>query len=265
MAVSLPSENRILSEEVVNKNGWLFPADIFSLLSPYEKSFIDIEFDGFRTLQYYQNRLTSLGFTNMDSVLDAACGMGQWSIALSRLNGFVEGGDINTARLFIAEALSRTMNVANARYSNQNLEKLAFPEKSFSGVFCYGSFMFTHMTLALREFYRVLKPGGLVYLNANSFGWYAHSLIDRGLRSRDIRRFVGDLRILTRTILGFDKHILVRRSWLLDKMKKEGFEIVSSGLEGEIALETNIPKVQSAYPSHYYGLPAILEVVGRKI
>jgi ubiquinone/menaquinone biosynthesis C-methylase UbiE len=243
---------------------WQFPTPVWNCLSDYEKSFAKNEFTEQRCFDYYVRRLEALGFQNLDSVLDAACGMGQWSLALSHLNRQVEGIDINMERLLVANSLAQSHGADHCQFRFGSIELLPYETATFDAVFCYGAFMFTDMPKALQEFYRVLKPGGKLYLNANSIGWYVHLLWDRGIRSRNRQMVMSTLRIAARTLRGRTSQRIVSQNWLQEQLIIADFQVIEIGREGEINLSSEHPSLESAYPRQFYGFPAILEVVASR-
>ena len=246
-------------------NGWDFPKHVWPCLSQYEKSFVRNEFLGIRTLDYYSARLRTIGFEGMQKVLDAGCGMGQWSIALSRLNQKVEGVDINMGRLLVAQDLAQSMGKKqNCNFSYSSLESLPFEDGSLDGIFCYGTFMFTNMEKTLNEFHRKLGAGGIMYLNANTWGQYAHLLFDRGLRGRNWSLIKSAIKMTLKTFLRPNQNALVRENWLRRKLIKTGFSEVMVGDEGGLQINSNVSRVRSAYPSAHYGMRNIIEVVARR-
>lgn len=244
--------------------GWVFPDWVWDYLSDYERTFVANEFTGQRSLDYYLKRLEAIGFKGMDTVLDAGCGMGQWSVALSFLNEQVNGIDVNLGRLLIAKLLAAGSAKNNCSFRYASAENLPYPSESFDGVFCYGVFMFTNMPKTLSEFNRVLKPGGKVYFNVNSTGWYAHQLFDLGLRKKNYSLARAGLGTVARTILRRKRNIVVGKRWLLRQIEQAGLQLVGVDSEGRICIDTSVVKPEPAYHSEYYGMPAILEVLARK-
>lgn len=252
-------------QEELNRAGWAVPESTYDCLSEYEKQFIDLEFTEINTIDYYQSRLQELGFSGFTSVLDAGCGMGQWSLAMARLNSHVTGADINMTRLFVAKDIATTMAIKNVKFQFSGAERSPYDDESFDAVFCYGVFMFTHMPSALAEFKRVLKPGGRLYLNVNSLGWYFHLLIDRGLKKRDFTMVKTVLRMLLKTLLGKKQNVMVSPRRLREMLVQAGFEVTAIGPEGTITSEGAPALVQSKYPSSFYGYPAVTEVLALKM
>lgn len=258
-------------QELLGKAGWSLPSKLWSCLSEYEAGFMESEFGVretsggiIRNLDYYRHRVENLGFTDLDTVIDAGCGMGQWSIALSERNKFVKGVDINVGRLLIAQALSDAMAVPNLEFQYSPLENLPFSDQSADGIFCYGVFMFTHMPTTMKEFSRLLKSGGYLYLNANSIGWYAHLLFDRGFKERNFGMLQTSIRMLLRSALGKKQNVVVRPRWLQTILENHGFSLISMGAEGSIQVNSQSSKPAPAYPRVFYGLPAITEVLAVK-
>ena len=251
-------------DKIVSKmeaNGWAFPHQLIDCLSEYELTFIIGELTGeSRSAGNYLQRLKYLGFIDMDNVLDAGCGYGQWSIAMAKLNLNVVGIDIDTSRLVMASHLSEQLGVHNVKFKHSFLETLPFPDSSFDGVFCYSVFMFTQMPTVLREFNRVLKPGGKLYINTDTMGWYAHLLMDVP------RDRVAALKMIVKTFLGRTKGIVVRENWLKRQLAKSNFKLVALGNDAEVSFNkgSDTSKPLSFYPKSYYGMRGIIEVAVKK-
>ncbi|MDG2989982.1 class I SAM-dependent methyltransferase [Candidatus Synechococcus calcipolaris G9] len=251
--------------EAITLAGWNIPAEILNCLSPYEQEFMGIELTGNRSLTYYEQRLKNLGFTQLDTVIDAGCGIGQWSIALSKMNWQVKSIDINTGRLLVGQYLAQAMKVDNIEFQYSSLENMPFPEQSVDGIFCYGVFMFTQMPIVMKKFSQVLKPGGRLYLNANSLGWYFHLLLDRGFKQRNYGLVKTTLRMIFRTITGKKQNIVVGQKWLRFLLEQHDFSLTEIGPEGSIMIHNEGSlKVIPAYSDSFYGYPAIIEVLAIK-
>lgn len=245
--------------------GWNVNWDFWRVLSPYEKSFFELEFTDLKSLDYYKTRLKALGFDRLGRVLDVACGMGQWSYALAALNNEPAGIDLNSARLMFALDLVNRGHYKNAGFYYSSMEAMPFESDFFDGLFCYGSFMFGDVDKTLAEFDRLLKPGGKVYLNANTTGWYLHLLIDRGFKKRNWRMVKTSLSIILRTLLGKTQNIVIREDWIRKRFERYGFKILACGAEGTVCLNSKVELPAPAYPPSYYGRPSILEFVLQKV
>ena len=145
--------------------------------SPYEKEFLRREFEpGF---EYYANRLDRLMFAG-DRLLDAGCGAGQWSLAAASRFAHVAAFDIDQPRLDVTRMLAERMHLSNVVTRQGSIDALPYDDDTFDAVWCYGVIMFTDVPAVLREFHRVLAPGGRVYVCLNGDGWSHFLMEDRG-------------------------------------------------------------------------------------
>jgi len=98
-------------------------------------------------------------------VLDVGCGPGSITLGLARAvaPGQVTGIDHDAAHVEAARALARAQGVANVTFGPGDALDLPFEDDIFDAAF--ENNVFTHLaekaTLAAREVWRVLKPGGL--------------------------------------------------------------------------------------------------------
>lgn len=242
-------------------NSWQFDSSILTFLSPYEKEVVDTELA--RPLNYYSRRLRAIEFRGQGKVLDAACGIGQWSIALATLNHFVEGIDISSTRLFVAEHLREAMNIKNVRFQWGNMHKLPFEDASFDIIFCYVALMYGHIPKILSEFYRVLKKDGKIYVNISNYGYYLHLLIERGIKARNLALCKMALRSIERGFIGKKSNIPVTKRRLKVLLRKAGFTMVHLGADGSFCCGDNY-ELKPIYPPSYYGLSGVLECIAVK-
>ena len=93
------------------------------------------------------------------SVLELGCGTGYFTRELVRSGAEIVAIDVSPELLEIASA---NCSVPNVRYEIQNAHELSYPEGVFDCV--VGSSVLHHLEIqeALREMYRVLKPGGRI-------------------------------------------------------------------------------------------------------
>jgi len=120
--------------QAIHNAGWVFPLSVWDTLDTYQKSFAVSELSGQRTLSYYKCRLEAIKFSGKSRVLDAACGIGQWSVALASLNESVEGIDLSDIRINVAQKLALAHS-ANCTFSIGRLEELPYGNDSFDAVF----------------------------------------------------------------------------------------------------------------------------------
>jgi len=241
--------------------GWHVPDTFLGGVPEYDRDFVRLEMMGRRTRDYYSRRLRMIGFGGGGTVLDAACGVGQWSVVLADLYQRVIGVDLNAGRLAMARELATAEARGRCEFALGTLEELPVADNSCDAVFCYGAFMFTNMPRTLREFRRVVRPGGRLYLNANSLGWCAHLLVDRGLCAGKLDHMRAATRMFGRMLAGRTSQIVVRRRWLSALVEAAGFRIVEIGPEGTINIPGGTPPAEPAYPKSFYGMTAIVELV----
>jgi SAM-dependent methyltransferase len=107
-------------------------------------------------------------------LLDCGCGPGSITLGLAQCvaPGEVVGVDMAENQLEQARAAATEQGVSNARFETANVYALPFPDGSFDAVFSHA--VVEHLRepiVALKEMYRVLKPGGVLGLrNADRAG-----------------------------------------------------------------------------------------------
>lgn len=248
----------------IKENGWSLTESTYICLSESEKEFFDLEFSGINSFPYYLERLKAIGFCGMDNVLDIACGMGQWSLSLAKLNNNIIGSDINTGRLLIGRELASSMNINNVNFFNGSAENINLDDASCDAIFCYGAFMFTDMKISLKEFRRVLKPGGKIYLNVNSIGWYLYLIFERGLNKSNITLIKASLKIIMRSFFRKSRNIVVSPSKLKSDFKKAGFIVKGVGPEGTLRENSSQKRLKQKYLNNFWGFPMITEILAIK-
>lgn len=99
------------------------------------------------------------------SVLEVAPGPGYFAIELARLGDYrVTGLDISNTFVEIARKNAQRAGV-NAEFRQGNASRMPFDGEQFDYVVCRAAFKnFSEPVEALREMYRVLKPGGLALI-----------------------------------------------------------------------------------------------------
>jgi SAM-dependent methyltransferase len=134
-------------------------------------------------------------------LLDAGCGGGSITVGLAEAvaPGPVVGLDREVFRLVEARYRAYSTDVQNADFLGADLYTLPFPDASFDAVFSHHVLQHVRDPLAaLREFHRVLRPGGVVGIRdpdegATLFAPESPLLIEaRELEMRLRRHFGGD-------------------------------------------------------------------------
>jgi len=100
-----------------------------------------------------------------EQVLDAGCGTGHTALAFAPRVAEVVAVDLTEAMLAQGRKLARQRDIANITFKRGDVEQLAFPDASFDLVTSrYSAHHYPHPFVALREFARMLRPGGRLLL-----------------------------------------------------------------------------------------------------
>ena len=219
------------------------------------------------TSDQFRQRVDMVGFKDADHVLDAGCGYGQWSVALAEANRRVSACDRDPGMLQIAAAMVRRGGVADRidlRLHDLNAP-LPYADASFDAVWCWGVIMFVDRDLTLREFNRVLRPGGRLLLGAvNSTGRWAYKLVAAANPLRYDKMVVKmSLRALRegRRFDAFPSLLTMRMA--PDFLKHYGFEVLAAGIDGHIDIRGGRRRL-SMFPPRYLGIENNIEVLVRK-
>jgi len=126
-------------------------------------------------------------------VLDVGAGTGIVAFAAAprvQPRGRVLGVDLSPAMLDTAAAKARQAGLANIAFERMDAEKLQIRDASFDAVLSlYALLHFPHPDLALREMFRVLRPGGTLVIAVGSGPPRTPAgLIHRALRAPDLLR-----------------------------------------------------------------------------
>ena len=101
------------------------------------------------------------------SLLDCGCGPGSITIGLADVvdPGKVVGIDIGASYVERAKSAAAQQEISNVNFQEGSIYNLPFPDDSFDAAFAHA--VLNHLgepLQALKEMYRVLKPGGVVGL-----------------------------------------------------------------------------------------------------
>lgn len=130
-------------------------------------------------LEYFRRRLTGMGVAG-GRALDAGCGVGQWSYALSELYDEVHGIEMNTDALKYLGQMTEGLKLPNGpRFTSGSIESLPYGNEYFDFLLCYGVLFCTNFRRTMQEFSRVLTRGGRAYICINGDGWYEYLIDDR--------------------------------------------------------------------------------------
>jgi len=98
------------------------------------------------------------------SVLDVCCGTGASALSAAKLvgsQGKVIGVDVAKELLELARAKAAQQHLGNIQLELGDMLSLRFPSESFNAVVCvFGIFFVPDMAMAVRELWRLVRPGG---------------------------------------------------------------------------------------------------------
>lgn len=97
-------------------------------------------------------------------VLDLASGVGDPALSIAAEvapSGRVTATDLGPGMMSLAEELARKKGITNIEFREANAESLPFADAAYDRLTCrFGIMYFPDLARALRECFRVLKPGG---------------------------------------------------------------------------------------------------------
>jgi SAM-dependent methyltransferase len=220
-------------------------------------------------LDVYRARLAAIGMRGLGRVLDAGSGMGQWTVCLAEANQEVHGVDVDADRVHATAMIAEALGLRNVRMNRQALERLDYPDESFDGIFSYGVLMLTDYRKVIPEFFRVLRPGGRLYIMSNGVGWYMYNLLHPHNRSPNYnpRRLaletLGNTLAFAATGRRRGEELIVPSWRLARELKTTGFEQVVVGGEGTLRVSSeHVPR--SFFQSRYYGLEGVYELLAQR-
>ena len=158
----------------MNKNMTTKPT--FKHTGDEKKEFVEQMFDDISKKYDFLNHFLSLGIDiywrkqfikklnlkNNDTILDVACGTGDVGFhILKKYNINLINLDISQKMLLIAQKKAVKKKFTNIQFIHGDAEKIPLEDNSIDSLtISYGFRNTSHHSIALSEFYRVLKPGG---------------------------------------------------------------------------------------------------------
>jgi len=241
---------------------------IGEMLGPNDQSFLKRVYQN--GLSIYSDRLKALNFEGPYSVLDAGCGFGQWTLALSNLNLHVAGTDISEKRVRVCSEIAEELGITNIEFKQAELHKQPYPDNSFDLVFCYGAIFISYPHLVLKEFQRILKPGGKLYVNANGLGFTLNLWLnapnateDYNPREKAAKAFANTVNY-KKGLPKSDGQIIIEKEEMISMLAEAGFETLHCAGEGMINLTNDKIKINPFFKSEYFGFTGVYEILAQK-
>jgi len=222
-------------------------------------------------LSVYVDRLNAIGFSRHQSVLDAGCGFGQWSLALTQLNDAVSACDVSTLRIELLSQMATVLNATNLTARVARLNALPYPDNHFDAAFCYSVIFLTPWRQSLAELARVLKPGGKLYVNANGVGWYLHlwhsehnKTDDYDPRGIAARAFTDTLRYDREDLFEDGMNLIIDPKHLRDIAEGCQLQWQHQAGEGRLHVDPSAPAPKPFFQAEYRGHLGVYELLGVK-
>jgi len=221
-------------------------------------------------LHIYEERLSLLQFENKEMVLDAGCGFGQWSLGLSQLNKKIHAIDINQNLVMTTKKILELENQKNISLYAGSIENLPFEDNTFDAILCYSVIYRTNFKESIKEFHRVLKPEGIVYIVANGFGWYLYNLLtghssasDFDARKHSLQTIFASIKYYLTGKRKKNSSLILSPKLISKYMKSTGFKKIVFGAEGHIQLKNSI-KPHPFYRKNFFQFTNVFEVWATK-
>jgi len=104
--------------------------------------------------------------------LDAGCGHGVCSVVLSEFSDEVTAVDLSGKCIETAKMIAEKFGRPNISFHQEDLQHLDMPDGSFDLVWCWGvAMMAPRPELVFNHIFRVVKPGGVIYLGVYLKTW----------------------------------------------------------------------------------------------
>jgi ubiquinone/menaquinone biosynthesis C-methylase UbiE len=114
--------------------------------------------------RFGQQTVDRINLREGDRVLDVCCGSGASAIPAAvkvGITGQVIGADLAESLLALGRNKSQQQRLQNIEFRCGDFENLGFPDASFDAIVCvFGIFFVPDMEGAIRELWRMLRPGG---------------------------------------------------------------------------------------------------------
>lgn len=195
-------------------------------------------------IPFYQDKLRALGFSGCNRVLDAGCGYGQWTLALASLNECVIGMDV------LRDRVVHGHSQRGGAFLVGSIENVPFADEFFDAIFCFSVIYFTDASKTLKEFNRILRAGGKLYLNNNGIGYYIYELLIKR-RLETLETFWDSMMFRLTDYRSQDLRLISSAAEMKRELKQAGFVQVKVLKDGT-----------KLFKPRYFGLEGVFEMTG---
>ena len=216
-------------------------------------------------LPYYEQRIAAHGLSGK-LFIDLGCGTGNWSVAAASAFTSVVGIDARSDRIEVAQCIQDSISCPNVTFTCSASEVLPFDDGEADCILIYNALpLIKKWKSLLREAFRVLRPGGMLWCSWNGIGIIPFYLTE-GVKMRRLDRFTLMAHLgyqpmkgfLTREYSGFNGIYLNSEKVCLE-LGKAGF------LPFWKSWESPWPQGTSPlFPAKLHGLPFFDEVLAKK-
>lgn len=154
-----------------------------------KQAYVFSQWSGTKNIDHMEFLRNFIGMSATDTLLDVACGSGDFTIFASRTVEAVTGIDISEQQIGIANRQSKKLGTNNTSFMCSNVEKLPFDNNAFSVVVSKSSFHhFRQHEQVMNEMFRCCKPGGQICIDdiTSYEDAFASSIIDRMDKLMDV-------------------------------------------------------------------------------
>ncbi|HEX4293621.1 MAG TPA: class I SAM-dependent methyltransferase [Rhizomicrobium sp.] len=124
-----------------------------------------------RPYAYFCERVRHLGLSGK-MLVDAGCGTGTWSFAFAGAFERVLAFDYTQERLAVADWLKDRFALSQPEFVPGDIRAIPVEDGGADAVFCYSVALGSvPLEKIYAEFHRVLRPGGVAYLELNGIGY----------------------------------------------------------------------------------------------
>ncbi len=119
----------------------------------------------FSQKDYLDSMVNLINPKKHEIALDVATGAGHTAFELAKYVDMVIAIDITQDMLLQAQSILKERKFSNVELKNMDASHLDFPDEYFDIITCRFAFHhFNNLDVAIKEIYRVLKPGGRFYI-----------------------------------------------------------------------------------------------------